>query len=68
MVRTLTAAPDMFERFDATRDFSEKPVRARCCAPYTSIYFDTRGNVLSNRTQLGPPNGVRPRKWTKKAF
>jgi|HubBroStandDraft_6_1064221.scaffolds.fasta_scaffold32024_3 radical SAM protein with 4Fe4S-binding SPASM domain len=31
--------------FDATRDFSTKGFRSLCYAPYTSLYFDTRGDV-----------------------
>jgi MoaA/NifB/PqqE/SkfB family radical SAM enzyme len=31
--------------YDATRNFSSKAVRALCYAPYTSLYFDNRGNV-----------------------
>jgi len=31
--------------YDRTRDFSNKAVRALCYAPYTSLYFDNRGNV-----------------------
>jgi len=42
---TLDVDPAVFGTFDATRDFSDKAVRALCYAPYTSLYFDTRGNV-----------------------
>ncbi|HKV41107.1 MAG TPA: radical SAM protein [Blastocatellia bacterium] len=31
--------------YDATRDFSSKGFRSLCYAPYTSLYFDTRGDV-----------------------
>ena len=31
--------------YDATRDFSTKGFRSLCYAPYTSLYFDTRGDV-----------------------
>jgi radical SAM protein with 4Fe4S-binding SPASM domain len=31
--------------FDATRNFAEKGFRSACYAPYTSLYFDTRGDV-----------------------
>jgi MoaA/NifB/PqqE/SkfB family radical SAM enzyme len=31
--------------YDQTRNFSNKAVRALCYAPYTSLYFDTRGDV-----------------------
>jgi radical SAM protein with 4Fe4S-binding SPASM domain len=31
--------------YDARRDFSTKSFRSVCYAPYTSLYFDSRGNV-----------------------
>ena len=31
--------------FESTRDLSGKPFRSGCYAPYTSLYFDTVGNV-----------------------
>ena len=31
--------------YDASRNFSDKAVRALCYAPYTSLYFDFRGDV-----------------------
>jgi len=36
---------DILADFDATRDFSAKGFRSLCYAPYTSLYFDTRGDV-----------------------
>jgi MoaA/NifB/PqqE/SkfB family radical SAM enzyme len=33
------------EHYDATRDLSGQAFRSACYAPYTSLYFDTRGNV-----------------------
>jgi MoaA/NifB/PqqE/SkfB family radical SAM enzyme len=41
----LAVTGSCFEAFDATRDFSDKALRALCYAPYTSLYFDNRGNV-----------------------
>src|SRR5216683_1182348 len=32
-------------QYDATRDFSDKSFRAACYAPFTSLYFDTSGQV-----------------------
>lgn len=32
-------------QFDSTRDFSDKAFEAICYAPFTSLYFDTRGRV-----------------------
>ena len=34
-----------FAAYDKTRNFSGKAVRALCYAPYTSLYFDFRGDV-----------------------
>jgi MoaA/NifB/PqqE/SkfB family radical SAM enzyme len=31
--------------YDATRDFSTKSFHSLCYAPYTSLYFDTKGDV-----------------------
>jgi MoaA/NifB/PqqE/SkfB family radical SAM enzyme len=33
------------DAYMATRDYSKKAVRSLCYAPYTSLYFDTRGSV-----------------------
>lgn len=32
-------------QYDATRDFSDKRFKAACYAPFTSLYFDTSGQV-----------------------
>ncbi|MGH9763647.1 MAG: radical SAM protein [Blastocatellia bacterium] len=37
--------PGILTDFDKTRDFSTKGFRSLCYAPYTSLYFDTRGDV-----------------------
>ncbi len=36
---------DILRQFDATRDFSGKALRSCCYAPYTSLYFDSLGDV-----------------------
>jgi len=35
----------MLAAIDATRDFSRKAVKSLCYAPFTSLYFDSRGDV-----------------------
>lgn len=37
--------PEILTAFDASRSLSNKSFRSGCYAPYTSLYFDTRGNV-----------------------
>jgi MoaA/NifB/PqqE/SkfB family radical SAM enzyme len=37
--------PSPMAAYDQARDFSNKAVRALCYAPYTSLYFDNRGDV-----------------------
>jgi MoaA/NifB/PqqE/SkfB family radical SAM enzyme len=34
-----------FEAYDKTRNFAGKAVRSLCYAPFTTLYFDTRGDV-----------------------
>lgn len=36
---------DILDKYDATRDFSEKGFRSVCYAPFVSLYFDTLGLV-----------------------
>lgn len=36
---------DAFIEYDRTRDFSKKAFAALCYAPFTSLFFDNRGNV-----------------------
>jgi len=36
---------ELIEAYDATRDLSRQTFRSACYAPFTSLYFDTRGNV-----------------------
>ena len=36
---------DAFTDYDQTRDFSAKAFQSLCYAPFTSLYFDTRGDV-----------------------
>lgn len=35
----------VLDAYDQTRDFSKKGFKSACYAPYTSLYFDTRGAV-----------------------
>jgi radical SAM protein with 4Fe4S-binding SPASM domain len=37
--------PAAIAAYDQTRNFSDKAVRSLCYAPFTSLYFDNRGNV-----------------------
>ncbi|MFZ3199633.1 MAG: radical SAM/SPASM domain-containing protein [Candidatus Acidiferrales bacterium] len=43
--RELGVDASILTRYDAVRDFSQKAFRSACYAPYTQLYFDTRGNV-----------------------
>jgi MoaA/NifB/PqqE/SkfB family radical SAM enzyme len=36
---------EQIEDYDSSRDFSQKAFRSLCYAPFTSLYFDTAGNV-----------------------
>lgn len=37
----------IIKAYDAQRDFTNKPFRSACYAPYVSLFFDTAGNVLA---------------------
>jgi radical SAM protein with 4Fe4S-binding SPASM domain len=37
--------PEIMSAFDATRNIARQEFRSGCYAPYTSLYFDTAGNV-----------------------
>lgn len=44
-------------RYDQTRDFSDKAVRALCYAPFASLYFDVQGRVRVCCHNFGFPAG-----------
>ncbi len=54
---SVTVDPDVLEAFNATRDFSDKAVHALCYAPFTSLYFDSRGNVRACCHNFNHPVG-----------
>lgn len=43
----MTLEPQAIAAYDASRKISHQPFRSACYAPYTSLYFNTNGDVIA---------------------